>query len=99
MLKYYKTLAELRSKDTLVSEGSFELLDYDSYFFSYMRQKDDKSLIVVMNVQNKEKAVTINIPTTTGKYENILTDKAYDVVGQKLELTLQPLEVMLLESR
>ncbi len=98
MLKFYKTLADLRSKP-VVSDGSFELLDYDNYFFSYMRQKDNNSLIVVYNVQNKEKAVTINLPASNVKYKNILTNKTYTAADNKLEVTLQPLEILLLESK
>ncbi|OGO79443.1 MAG: hypothetical protein A2Y23_06980 [Clostridiales bacterium GWB2_37_7] len=98
VLTFYKKLAELRSNNISVKEGSIELLDYDSYFFSYMRKKDDKSVIVIMNLQSKEKNVTINIPISAN-YKNILTNKVYVIKGNKLEVALQPFDILLLESK
>jgi alpha-amylase len=98
MLTFYKKLAELRSTNPAVKEGSMELLGSDSYYLAYMRKKDDKSVVVVINVQNKEKAVTINIRPETSAYQDALTSKTYEVKNSTLELTLKPLEILLLES-
>lgn len=98
-LAYYKKLVELRSSNAALDSGSIKLLDYDSYFFSYIREKDDKSLIVVMNLQDKEKNVTVNIPTEAAQYKDALTGKVYDVKDKNLELGLKNFDVLLLESK
>jgi alpha-amylase len=99
MLTFYKKLAQLRSSNRAIKEGSFELLDHDSYFFSYMREKDEQSIVIVMNLQSKEKNATVNIPMQSVKYENILKGKVYDIKNNKLEIVLQPFEILILESR
>lgn len=98
-LTFYKKLVELRGSNPAIKEGSIELLDYDSYFFSYMREKADKSVIVIYNLQDKEKSVIVNIPTKAVAYEDILTGKAYNVKDNKLEIALHPFAILILESK
>ena len=98
VLAFYKQLANLRNRNTAIKEGSIELLDYDSYFFSYIRKKDDKAVVVIMNLQSKEKGVVINIPTQAPSFKNLLTSKTYDVKDNKLQVTLQPFDILLLEA-
>lgn len=99
VLKFYKKLVSLRSSNIAIKEGSIELLDYDSYFFSYIREKDDKSVIVIFNLQDKEKSVIVNIPAKAVNFEDILTGKAYNVKANKLEVALQPFDILILESK
>lgn len=98
-LTFYKKLVELRGSNPAIKEGSIELLDYDSYFFSYMREKADKSVIVIYNLQDKKKSVIVNIPTKAVAYEDILIGKAYNVKYNKLEVALQPFDILILESK
>lgn len=99
ILAYYKKLVALRSGNAALAEGDIKLLDYDRYFFSYMREKDDKSVIVVMNLQDKEKTVTVNVPTQAIQYKDALTGKTFEVKDKKLELNLKNFEVLILESK
>lgn len=99
LLSFYKKLAELRNSSMAIKSGNIELLDYDSYFFSYIREKDDKSAVVVMNLQNKQKSVTISIPTESTHYKDFLGGKTYEVKDGKLEMELQPFDILILESK
>jgi len=96
VLTFYKILSELRKTHPALVEGDFKLLDYDSYFISYMREKNEDNIIVVMNVQNKDKSVVINIPNTTSQYSDLLTGTSYNVNNQRLELELKPLDLIIL---
>lgn len=98
-LKFYKKLVALRSNNIAVREGSIELLDYDSYFFSYIREKDDKSVIIIFNLQDKEKSKTVHIPTKATNYENILDGKVYNVKGNKIDIALHAFDILILESK
>ena len=99
MLTFYKSLASLRSTNPAIISGKFKLLDYDNYFISYMREKDTKSVIVIINLQNKEKDVIINIPNKTMEFTDMLTNKDYSIKGQKLEIKLKPLDLIILQSK
>ncbi len=98
ILTFYKSLANLRSTNPAIVSGDFKLLDYDNYFISYMREKDKKSVIVVMNLQNKEKNVVINIPNKTKEFTDLLTSKKFKAKDQKLEIILKPLDLIILQS-
>ena len=98
-LAFYKKLVKLRSNNVAIQEGSIKLLNYDSYFLSYIREKDNKSVIVLLNLQDKEKSVVVNISSTAVNYEDILTGKAYSVKGNKIEAALHPFDILILESK
>ena len=98
-LVYYKKLVKLRGVNDAIKEGSIELLDYDSYFFSYIREKDDQSVVVIFNLQDKEKNVVVNIPNKTVNYEDTFTGKQYSVNNNKLELVLRPFDILILGSK
>lgn len=99
VLEFYKMLVELRSSNTAVSEGSIKLLNYDSYFLSYLRQKEEQELIIVMNLQGKEKLVTVNLPNKVAAYQDRITGSLYSAKDNSLELTLKPFDILLLESK
>jgi len=94
---FYNKLISLRESPA-VKSGDFKLLDYDNYFLSYLREKDDSSIVVVMNVQNKEKNVVLNLPSINRNYQDIITNQIYNV-NNKLELNLKPLDLLILKSK
>ncbi|MCJ7689583.1 MAG: alpha-amylase family glycosyl hydrolase, partial [Clostridiaceae bacterium] len=98
MLTFYKSLANLRKTNPALISGDFKLLDYDNYFISYMREKDGKSVIVVINLQTKSRDVVINIPNKTNNFKDLITSKDFKVKDQKLEISLKPLDLIILES-
>jgi hypothetical protein len=52
-----------------------------------------------MNLQDKEKTVTVNVPTQAAQYKDALSGKTFDVKDKKLELNLKNFDVLLLESK
>ncbi|MEK6263951.1 MAG: alpha-amylase family glycosyl hydrolase [Clostridium sp.] len=98
MLTFYKSLSNLRNTNPALISGEFKLLDYDNYFISYMREKDGKSVIVVINLQTKAKDVVINISNKTNVFKDLVTSKDFKVKDQKLEIALKPLDLIILES-
>ncbi|WP_427338367.1 alpha-amylase family glycosyl hydrolase [Caloranaerobacter sp. DY30410] len=98
MLNYFKMLTDIRNSNEALYNGEFELLNYDSYFLSYMRKKGDSKFIVIYNLQNKEKNITINLKDDSSKYTDVLSSKAYNIENGNLNITLKPLEVIILTS-
>lgn len=99
MLAFYKKLSNLRDLNPAIISGEFKLLDYDNYFISYMREKDKNSVVVVINLQNKEKDIVINLPNNTKEFTDILNNRNYKTKDQKLEIKLKALDLIILESK
>lgn len=99
ILQFYKELVNLRETHPALNSEEFKLLDYNSYFISYMRKTEDDSIIVILNVQNKERDAVINIPTNSLNYEDLLTDTTYKVENKELNLKLKPLDILILQSK
>jgi alpha-amylase len=102
ILKFYRHLIKMRNTNPALISGDFKLLDYDSCFISYKREKNEDSVIVIMNVQNKEKDIIVNIPNIPNnaqQYEDLLTNKTYNIDNEKLQLKLKPLDVIILQSQ
>ncbi|KYH35116.1 beta/alpha-amylase precursor [Clostridium tepidiprofundi DSM 19306] len=98
ILDFYRKIVDFRNTNPALQTGDFKLLDYDSYFLSYMRKHNNSSVIVVMNLQNKNKNVTINVPQNNTKFKDLLTNKTYTLEHNKLQLMLKPLDLIILES-
>lgn len=99
ILEFYNKLVELRNTNIALKGNDFELLDYDSKYISYIRRNENDSVIVIMNILNKEKEVTVNIPTDIKQYTDILTDTTYDINNSKLNLRLKPLDIIILKQK
>ncbi len=99
MLSFYKKLVHLRNSTSALKSGKFKLLDYDKYFLSYIRETNNSSVIVIMNVENIEKDVIINVPTESYKYIDFITNNEYTLNNQTLEIKLGPLELLILKSK
>lgn len=99
MLLFYQTLVDLRQNNDSIKSGDFKLLDYDDHFLSYIRYTDDQSLLIVMNIKNTEKEVQINIDHSAKHFKDILTNETYSPSDGILNLTLNPLDLLILESK
>jgi alpha-amylase len=97
-LDFYKKLVKLRDTNEAFKSDEFKLLDHDSYFISYIRGNEDSYIVVIMNVMNKEKEVTVNIPYSNRTYVDYLTNKTYSMDNNQLKLTLKPLDILILVS-
>ncbi|WP_207651213.1 alpha-glucosidase C-terminal domain-containing protein, partial [Clostridium thermobutyricum] len=52
---HYKKLIELRHKENIISEGSFEIiLKYNKKIFSYIREYKNEKLLVINNFYGEE---------------------------------------------
>lgn len=98
ILSFYKKLVDLRQNNEVMQSGDFTLLSYDDYFISYMRHTDKKSFLIIMNIQNNEKDVTIDIHLPFENFTNILNNQVYSSVSGKLDIHLDPLDLLILES-
>ena len=98
IFSFYKSLVELRENHPAIIDGDFKLLDYDSYFLSYIREKGNDSVVVIINLQNREKEVAINIPNSSKIYKELLTEKEYVVDNNTMEVNLEPLGLVILKS-
>ncbi len=96
---FYNTLVELRNTNSALQSTKFQLLDHDKYFLSYLRENDDESVLVVLNVLNKKKDVTINLPSNSLKFQDIITNNIYSVTNNQLSLNLKPLDILILKSK
>ncbi|WP_054870560.1 alpha-amylase family glycosyl hydrolase [Caloranaerobacter sp. TR13] len=98
MLSYFKKLTSLRNSNEALYNGDFELLNYDSYFLSYIRKKGNSKFIIIYNLQTKEKDVTINLKDNNSSYTDVFNNKTYHSKNGSLNITLKPLEVIILTS-
>ncbi|MGV8145320.1 MAG: alpha-glucosidase C-terminal domain-containing protein [Alkaliphilus sp.] len=99
ILEFYNKLVTFRENNVALINGDFELLDYDTYFLSYLREYETDSVLVVINVQNKAKSMTVNIPTQTKKYEDLLSGRVFEIKDGMLNVDMQEKEILILVSK
>ncbi|MGV8153979.1 MAG: alpha-amylase family glycosyl hydrolase [Alkaliphilus sp.] len=99
ILEFYNKLVTFRENNFALINGDFELLDYDTYFLSYLREYETDSVVVVINVQNKAKSMTVNIPTQTKKYEDLLSGRVFEIKDGMLNVDMQEKEILILVSK
>ncbi|WP_125592701.1 alpha,alpha-phosphotrehalase [Companilactobacillus baiquanensis] len=93
IFSFYQNLIKLRKTNKTLMEGSYKLLDpEDNSVYSYIRQKDDKRIMVIANFTEKEQKRTIlnDCKLILGNYGNIR--KTSNIVK------LRPYEALMLEQ-
>lgn len=95
LLEFYKTLSELRNTKP-IKEGEFKLLPSDNNYLAYLRDAGDEYVLVIMNIKDKQMDVEIPLEDKNGRLESLLTEVKYEIQNQKLKLSLQPLELLIL---
>ncbi|NLK21847.1 MAG: alpha-amylase [Epulopiscium sp.] len=98
-LEFYKTLVTLRQSNEALKSGEFKLLDYDNEFISYSRYTDDKAVIVIINIKDKQKEVSIDIDHSAISFKNIFSDTVYSAGNGKIKIDLKPFDIIILESK
>ena len=63
----------LRKKEEALKNGDLEILDTDCSSFAFCRKQDDDVIIVIANMDSKEKTFCLD-----GSYENIVSKETYD---------------------
>lgn len=76
--KFYKTLLDLRkNNEALSANASFKKvhLGDDKAIYAYIRKKENKKVLVILNFSEKEQTVSIKDETLTGKAFNVFKEK------------------------
>ena len=72
--KFYKTLLELRKSNPAFSaDASFKRISVgnDKALYAYVREKEGKKVLVILNLSNKEELVTVKDPALQGEPYNV----------------------------
>lgn len=88
---FYKTLLALRERNPALSaDASFQKLNAgdEKAVYAYVREKEGKKLVVILNFSNKGQTITISDKTLWGQPLNVFTDKK-DSLGSK-PWTMEP---------
>ncbi|GHM99316.1 alpha-amlyase [Cytophagales bacterium WSM2-2] len=75
---FYKTLLALRTRNAAMSaDASFTKVDAGNRdaVYAFTREKNDKRVLVILNLSGKEQTVTLNDKNLHGKANNVFTGK------------------------
>jgi alpha-amylase len=68
LFNYYKAMISLRKSNEAISKGTYKtLINNNDQVFSFIRQDQDKAVIVVVNLSDKEQAAAIDAVFVEGK--------------------------------
>jgi len=96
-LEYFKFLSSLR-KNKIITDGEFILLETDNETLSYQYIDGNDSIIIVMNLKDKNKELNLNIE---GGLKNLFifeSNEKIKVANDNLSLNLNPLEIIILST-
>lgn len=101
LFNFYKQLIEMRKSNTVFAKGSLKYLvtDEANRILAYSRNLDKSEAIVVFNLSDKPKKVTIPSNVKNGYANALIKNKYIKPVKGKLSITLNPRETMVLISR
>ncbi|HAN66540.1 MAG TPA: hypothetical protein DCQ34_09970 [Chitinophagaceae bacterium] len=92
MAPFYKTLLQLRKKNPALSaDASYERLktSHDESVFSFIREKNGRKLLVVLNLSAKPAVFSIQDPRVNGKPYNVFL-YTNESVSDKQNISLEP---------
>jgi len=98
-LPFFKKLAALRSSVPAFKSSEIKVLDYDSNYIVYLRGKDKNSVIVAMNVENKDCSIKVKVPLNSSEYIDLLTSKTYKVENGSITLNLNGIGLVMLQPK
>jgi glycosidase len=68
LFNYYKAMIRLRKSNIAITRGAYKtLINNNDQMFSFIRQHQDKAVIVVVNLSDKDQAATVDAPYAQGK--------------------------------
>lgn len=100
LLNYYKKLISIRKSRKELMHGGYRalLVNDERDVFSFTRESDDETVIVVLNNSKKEQLV--GIPSLerpkSNAWKDLISEQVLYLQGQDLELTLRPKSGMVL---
>jgi alpha-amylase len=83
--KFYKTLLDLRKNNpALAANALFKKISVgdDKYLYAFIRQKNNNKILVILNLSNQEKSVSITDKSLLGKTYNVFMD-TQEVINDK----------------
>jgi alpha-amylase len=98
LLDFYKALINIRNTKA-IKNGEFILLDSNNYYLAYLLDSKDEYILVIMNIQDKEMDVEILLDDKTGKLKSQLDDRDFEIIDEKLQLNLKPLDLLILKGK
>lgn len=98
MLDFYKKLSKLRQSNQAIIDGDFTILDSDTYYLAYERKLENESIVIILNLQNKNKEVTINLSTNSESYIDYLTGEEFKPINKALNINIEPYGILILQN-
>lgn len=95
---FYQKLVALR-EELAIKRGDFTLLDNDNYSLSYIRQSEDQSIIVAINLSNNEKEINIDIPTDNNIFIDHFNGNEYKLENGQLIINVSPNDQVILKTK
>lgn len=97
MLDYYKNLVALRQNNPETTEGIITIVPSSKDILVYQVMKDQKGLLVIMNLRNKavDETVTLSAFALKGKAKELLNegDGTLEINSDALQLKLSPNQI------
>lgn len=87
---FYKTLLALRNRNAALSaDASFQKVNTGNKdaIYSFIREKDQNKILVILNLSGKEQAITINNKNLLGKARNVFTGQEETLTGQPITMS------------
>ena len=100
---FYKTLLTLKTNNKALWNGKQggDLIKInssnDKAVYSFVREKDDDKVFVILNLSEKEQDITLNGEEYAGAYKNIFTNEKAEFKANT-ELKLKPWEYLVFEK-
>ena len=101
--KVYTTLNNLKKENQALWNGEFggnmiRLGDgSNENVFAFLREKNGKKVVSVINMSDKEQTFLIENNIATGKYKNVFTDEEI-IINEDLQVDLQPWQYFVLAN-
>jgi len=98
---FYKTLFDLKKKNKALWNGEYGgklkrlKVGNDETVFAFSREKDGDKIIAFFNLSNASKEIVINDKNSFGNYQQLFSDKPFDLTKEK-KLSLQAWESVVL---
>lgn len=99
ILTYYKKLIALRTSVPAFNSSQIKVLDYDSKYIAYLRGKDKDSIIIAMNIDNKDINIKVKVPYDTKEYIDLITKKTFKVENSSLDINLKGIDFVMLQPK
>lgn len=98
ILAFYKKLIALRKEKAVIAKGTIDFLARENAdVLSYVRSLEEEQLLVICNLRGKESCIELAQKWLSGRKILGNYDKKFE--NDKETLTLQPYEIIVLESK